>query len=169
VELAVTAVCPLCGFRFEPGGTACAERGCPWAVGSCRFLDCPRCGYAVPDESESRLARWIRRLTGTSARAAAGESSVADLRPGEEDVVDRVVGEEALVARLAAQGLVPGVALRLVECRPAYVVELGETTLAFERRVARAIRVSGAPQAGRPFAITRSISSAKTSTSSRVV
>jgi Fe2+ transport system protein FeoA len=167
--LAVTATCALCGFRFEPGGTACAERGCPWAVGSCRFLDCPRCGYAVPDERGSLVARWIRRLTGTSVPSPAWAQTVADLRPGDEGLVEAVGGEAGLVARLAAQGLVPGTRLRLVERRPAYVVEMGETTLAFERRVAREIRVAPPPQAGRPFATTASISSANTSNSSSVV
>jgi Fe2+ transport system protein FeoA len=142
VERAVTAVCPLCGFRFEPGGPACAERGCPWASGSCRFLDCPRCGYAVPDEGSSFLARLVRRLTTKRAAPPRPRATVADLRPGEHAVVERVVAEEALVMRLAAHGLVPGAALRLVERRPGHVVELGETTIAFEESVARSIRVS---------------------------
>jgi Fe2+ transport system protein FeoA len=165
----MSAVCALCGLRFEPGGTDCADRGCPWAGASCRFLDCPRCGYAVPDERASGLARWIRRITGAAASPTPEDPTVADLRRGEEGVVERVSGDEALVARLAAQGLVPGTPLRLVERRPAFVVEIGETTLAFERRVARQIRLAPSPQAGRPLAITRSISSAKTSTSSSVV
>jgi hypothetical protein len=41
--------------------------------------------------------------------------------------------------RLAAHGLVAGAALRLVERRLGHVVEVGETTIAFEERVARAI------------------------------
>ncbi|HEY7516010.1 MAG TPA: FeoA family protein [Vicinamibacteria bacterium] len=165
----MTTVCALCGLRFEPGGTACADRGCPWAGGRCRFLDCPRCGYAVPDERASGLARWIRRILGRSAPPTPGDPTVADLRRGGEGVVGRISGDEALVARLAAQGLVPGTPLRLVERRPAYVVEIGETTLAFERRVARQIGLAPSPQAGRPLAITLSISSTKTSTSSSVV
>jgi Fe2+ transport system protein FeoA len=138
----VTTTCPLCGFQFEPGGPACAERGCPWATGSCRFLDCPRCGYAVPDEDASLLARLVRRVVAKRAATPRACTTVADLRPGEHAVVERVVAEEALVMRLAAHGLVPGAALRLVERRPGHVVELGETTIAFEERVARSIRVS---------------------------
>jgi Fe2+ transport system protein FeoA len=138
----VTTTCPLCGFRFEPGGSACAERGCPWATGSCRFLDCPRCGYAVPDEDSSFLARLVRRVVAKRAATPRSRSTVADLRPGEQAVVERVVAEETLVVRLAAHGLVPGAALRLVERRPGHVVELGETTIAFEESVARSIHVS---------------------------
>jgi Fe2+ transport system protein FeoA len=137
----VTAVCPLCGFCFAPGGSACAERGCPWAGGSCRFLDCPRCGYAVPDETGSVLARLVRRLAPRRPPAERARATVADLRPGDEAMVERVEAEEALVVRLAAHGLVAGAALRLVERRPGHVVEVGETTIAFEERVARAIRL----------------------------
>jgi len=135
--------CALCGFAFEPGGSACAERGCPLVGAGCRTVDCPRCGYAVPDEGASRLARWVRGLFAarTPAQAASGDRTLAGLRPGEEGIVERIEGEPALAARLTAQGLVPGVALHLVQRVPSYVVEVGAMTLALERRVAVAIRM----------------------------
>lgn len=132
--------CALCGFEFEPGGIACAERGCPFAGTGCRTVDCPRCGYAVPDEGQSRLARWIRRLFATPDTTRTART-LADLRAGEEGVLDGIEGDAALAARLTAQGLAPGVSIHLVQRRPSYVVEVGETTLAVERRVAAAIRV----------------------------
>ncbi len=137
----MTTVCALCGFRYEPGGVACAERGCPWAVGHCQILDCPRCGYAVPDERASRLARWVRKWTTGRAPPALPEATLAELRPGDVGVIEGLEGDAALVARLTAQGLVPGVSLRLAQRIPSYVIELGETTLAFEWLVARGIRV----------------------------
>lgn len=136
-----TTICALCGLVFEPGGSACAKRGCPLAGAGCRSLDCPRCGYAVPDERSSGLARWIRRLF-TPAHVSEGAArTLADLRPGEEALLDGIEGDAALAARLTAQGLAPGVAIHLVQRFPSYVVELGCTTLAVERRVARAILI----------------------------
>ena len=135
------AVCSLCGFEFEPGGAACAERGCPFAGAGCRTVDCPRCGYAVPDERQSRLARWVRRLFAPAA-SDGGPRTLADLRPGESGVLEGIDGEPALAARLTAQGLAPGVTVHLVQRSPSYVIEVGETTLALERRVADVIRVS---------------------------
>jgi Fe2+ transport system protein FeoA len=141
-------VCALCGLEFEPGGPACAERGCPLAGAGCRTLDCPRCGYSVPDERQSRLARWVRWLFAPATREGA-PSTVADLRPGEDGVLDGIDGDPALAARLTAQGLAPGVAVHLVQRRPSYVIEVGETTLALERRVAEVIRVRVSPMPGR--------------------
>lgn len=136
----MTTLCPLCGLRYEPGGGACRERACPLASLGCRALDCPRCGYAVPDERASVLARWIRRLFRTPA-AVAGGPTLADLHTGEQGVVEGVEGDPALIARLTAQGLTKGVRLILVQRAPSFVVEMGETTLAFERRVARQVRM----------------------------
>jgi len=133
--------CALCGFAFEPGGTACAERGCPWIGAGCRTLDCPRCGYAVPDEGASRVATWIRRLLAPAASAGTAVATLADLSPGADGIVERIEGGPALAARLTAQGLAPGVAVHLVQRVPSYVVEVGATTLALERRVAGAIRM----------------------------
>ena len=133
----MTTTCPFCGLAYEPGGEDCRGRGCPLAVAGCRTLHCPRCGYAVPDEQRSAGARWVRRLFGSPP---AGEPrTLADLSPGEEGIVDRLSGEPALLARLTAQGLTPGIGVRLLQRRPSCVVEVGETTLALERRVARGI------------------------------
>lgn len=137
-----TTVCALCGLAFVPGGASCAERGCPFAGRSCRTVDCPRCGYAVPDESASRLAGWVRRLFAPRAPAAGADvGTLAALRPGDRAVLDGIAGDAALAARLTAQGLAPGVAIQLVQRSPSYVIEAGTMTLAVERRVARAIRV----------------------------
>ena len=134
----MSLACPLCGLVYDPGGSACREHGCPLAgVAGCATLHCPRCGYATPDEEKSVAARWIRRLFG--GRSPAPANTVADLSPGEEGIVDHLRGEPALLARLTAQGLAPGVAVRLVQRSPAFLVEMGETTLALERRVAESI------------------------------
>jgi len=136
-----TTVCSLCGFAFEPGGPACAERGCPLAGAGCRTLDCPRCGYAVPDERASRLAVWVRRLFAAGAPSEMAPPTLANLRPSQDAVVVGIEGDPALAARLTAQGLAPGVAVHLVQRVPSYVIEVGAMTLALERRVALAIRI----------------------------
>jgi Fe2+ transport system protein FeoA len=144
IDAEAIVVCALCGFSFEPGGTACAERGCPLAGTGCRTLDCPRCGYAVPDERASRLARWVRCLFRGSARTQEVAFSLADLRPNQDAFVIGIEGDAALAARLTAQGLAPGVAVHLVQRVPSYVIEVGALTLALEHRVALAIRVRSA-------------------------
>ena len=50
-------------------------------------------------------------------------------------------GERGRLHRLAGFGLVPGATLRLVQRRPSLVVEIGETSLALDERVAAAIFV----------------------------
>jgi Fe2+ transport system protein FeoA len=133
-------VCALCGFAYEPGGEACRERGCPFAHGACHTLDCPRCGYSVPDERESVLARFVRRLFAPVVLPSHART-LADVRPGNDAVIDGIDGGPALAARLTAQGLAPDVVVHLVQRSPSYVIEVGETTLALERGVAGVIRV----------------------------
>ena len=49
-------------------------------------------------------------------------------------------GFQALAqARLTAQGLAPGVHVHVLQRAPTYVIEVGETSIALERRVAEAI------------------------------
>jgi Fe2+ transport system protein FeoA len=134
----MTTTCALCGLVYEPGRGECRARGCPLSVG-CRTRHCPRCGYTVPDEEGSVLARWVRRMLGGTA--AAPPRTLAELPAGGDAVVAALEGDPALLLRLTAQGLSPGVPVHLVQRVPAYVVEVGETTLALERQVAETIRL----------------------------
>jgi len=135
--LSASVTCGLCGFEYVPGGDSCKEHGCPVAFGTCATRHCPRCGYAVPDEERSVMAGFLRRLLRRRDPLSAG--TVADLVSGEKGVVARLEGDPDLLARLTAQGLAPGVAVHLLQRAPTYVIEVGETTVALERRVAEAI------------------------------
>jgi Fe2+ transport system protein FeoA len=132
----VTTRCALCGLAYEPGDDTCRASGCPLARVGCATRHCPRCGYATPDEERSVAARWIRRLF---RRGRGSARTLAELTPGAEGVVDRLTGDGALLARLTAHGLAPGTRIALLQRSPAYVVEIGETTLALERRVAEGV------------------------------
>jgi Fe2+ transport system protein FeoA/predicted nucleic acid-binding Zn ribbon protein len=131
--------CPLCGLEYVQGGETCREKGCPVAFGGCATRHCPRCGYTMPDEERSAAARFVRLLFRPRVRKAG--SSLADLPAGATATIDRLEGDPALLARLTAQGLAPGVELHVLQRTPTHVVELGQTTVAVERRVAESILV----------------------------
>jgi Fe2+ transport system protein FeoA len=139
----VRTTCPLCGFEYEPGDAAFRASGCPLATGSCQQLHCPRCGYAVPDERASLVARFVRRLFGAPTRELSGVAQrplrLTDIPTGTRGAVTRLDAAPALSAQLAAQGVVPGTVLRLMQRHPAFVIEVGETVLAFERSVAEVV------------------------------
>ncbi len=64
------------------------------------------------------------------------------LRPGERGVVVRVATEDlARADRLAALGVTPGAAVRLLQRFPGFVFECDQTELAVEPAVARTILV----------------------------
>jgi Fe2+ transport system protein FeoA len=131
--------CPLCGLEYVQGGESCREKGCPVAFGGCATRHCPRCGYTMPDEERSAAARFVRLLFRPRAKKAG--SSLADLPAGATATIDRLEGEAGLLARLTSQGLAPGVEIHVLQRTPTHVVELGQTTVAVERRVAESILV----------------------------
>jgi len=141
----VKTTCPLCAFEYEPGDESCQASGCPLATKACRRLHCPRCGYSIPDERASVLARLVRRLLGGRPRLArlAG-TATAPFRLSEAPVrtrgaVSHIDAAPALSAQLAAQGIVAGTVLRLAQRQPAFIIEVGETVLAVERSVANSV------------------------------
>ena len=131
--------CSLCGLEYVPGGDTCREHGCPIAIGGCATRHCPRCGHTMPDEEKSVAARFVRGLFRPRPRHAAG--TLAELPAGSFAVVEGFLGDPALQARLTAQGLAPGVAVHVLQRTPTYVIEVGETTIALELRVAEAVRL----------------------------
>ncbi len=139
VPAAAAVSCPLCAFEYVPGGDSCREKGCPIALGGCATRHCPRCGYTMPDEERSVAARFVRRLFRPRPRPAA--ETLADLPAGAQGVVESIGGDPGLQARLTAQGLAPGIAVHVVQRVPTYVVEVGETMIALESRVAAAVKL----------------------------
>jgi Fe2+ transport system protein FeoA len=131
--------CPLCAFEYVPGGDSCREKGCPVSLGGCATRHCPRCGYTMPDEERSVAARFVRRLFRPRSRPAA--ETLADLPAGASGVVASIEGDPGLQARLTAQGLAPGIGVHVVQRVPTYVVEVGETMIALESRVAAAVKL----------------------------
>jgi DtxR family Mn-dependent transcriptional regulator len=93
----------------------------------------------MPDEEKSMSARLVRKLLRGRPRPQGG--TLADLPAGDTGVVESVGGEPGLQARLTAQGLAPGVAVHVVQRMPTFVVDVGETTIALEHRVAEAVRL----------------------------
>jgi Fe2+ transport system protein FeoA len=131
--------CPLCGLDYTPGGDLCKEHGCPLSFGTCATRHCPRCGYTIPDEERSVAVRFMQKLLGRREPLVAG--TLAELPAGARAMVSRLEGDPELLSRLTAQGLAPGVRVHLLQRSPTYVMEIGETTIAVERRVAEAIRL----------------------------
>jgi Fe2+ transport system protein FeoA len=93
----------------------------------------------MPDETRSLGARLVRRLFAPRRAHAAG--TLAELPAGAFGVVERIEGDPSLQARLTAQGLAPGLVVHVLQRVPTFVIEVGETTIALERRVAEAIRL----------------------------
>ena len=134
--------CPLCGLAYAPGGETCREKGCPVSFGGCATRHCPRCGYTMPDEERSTAARLVRLLFRPRVKKVA--TTLAELPSGALAVIERLDGDPGLLARLTAQGLAPGVAFHVLQRVPTYVIEVGQTTIAVETRVAQAIRIRAA-------------------------
>lgn len=78
---------------------------------------------------------------GMPASAPSGPS-VLDLDAGEEaNVESMAAGSATRLGRLSAFGVAPGARLRVLQTRPAVLVEVGGTLLALEAEVAAGIQV----------------------------
>jgi Fe2+ transport system protein FeoA len=93
----------------------------------------------MPDEEKSAAARLVRKLLTRRPLPTAG--TLADLPAGASAVVESIGGDPGLQARLTAQGFAPGIAVHVVQRVPTFVVEVGETTVALEHRVAAAVKL----------------------------
>ena len=81
-------------------------------------------------------------LFGSSASRFDGIRLLNSLRPGERGVVVRVASDdEGRADRLAALGVTPGAAVRLLQRFPGFVFQCDQTELAVEPEVAGTIVV----------------------------
>jgi Fe2+ transport system protein FeoA len=141
-------ICSLCGFEFEPTDALC-DHGCPMRS-ACDLVKCPSCDYEFP--KKLKAVSWLRELL---VRRAEPEQAPCEIcRP----MTDLDGGERARVVSLtdrgrrnslAVFGLVPGSEVRLLQRRPAFVVQVGETQLAIEAEIAAGIFVERLEPASR--------------------
>jgi len=133
-------ICSLCGFEFEPMDALC-HHGCPMRS-ACTLVKCPSCDYEFPEKPKT--VSWLQTLF---ARRRQPEQALCEVcRP----MTALAGGERARVVSLtdtgrrnslAVFGLVPGSEVTLLQSRPAYVVQVGETQLALEADIAAGILV----------------------------
>jgi len=140
--------CGLCGARFTHGDQACGA--CPMSS-ACDLVRCPRCGYQFP--RRSRVVDWLQALRkwwrGRSAHDVHPVRTLDRLRAGERGTVLTVAtAEPAMRLKLSHLGLAPGAEVCLEQSRPAAVVRVGETTIALQLSIARAVHVRVAAEAG---------------------
>lgn len=140
--------CPLCGLEFHAADTVC-QHGCPLRT-ACGLVRCPSCDYEFPETPKS--VSWFRRLFGRApaeGAGAAGVRTVRDLAPAERAEVLHLSGASSSRSNaLAVFGLVPGSEVILLQRRPSYVLQVGETVLALEEAVAASIVVRAPSEAG---------------------
>ena len=138
-------ICPLCGFEFEAEDAVCAH-GCPMRS-HCALVRCPACDYEFAERP--RRGGWLGRLFGATEpdreEGTCEAVSVDQLETGQTASVLSLSGDRN---RLAVFGLVPGTEIKLLQRRPACVVQVGETELALDPEIARRILVRDPGLAG---------------------
>ena len=132
--------CPMCGMEFEKADTACAH-GCPLGA-DCNLVRCPSCSHEFPrtPRSLSLLRRWFgpRRRKERCGWAVGLDA----LRSGERAELIRLNCESPSRRNtLTVFGLSPGVEVRLLQRRPSFVVQVGETELGLDEEIAGEILV----------------------------
>ncbi|MDI3522910.1 MAG: ferrous iron transport protein [Bacillota bacterium] len=90
-----------------------------------------------------RRSRWRRgRGGGRRAARAGGVRTVADLAPAEKAaVLGLAPAAPRDLNKLMALGVLPGAPLTLLQRSPSLVVQVGETVLALDEKIARTILV----------------------------
>jgi len=139
--------CPLCGTDFEH---AECKSACPMSRG-CAMVRCPRCGYEFVESGKlaDMLRRWIRRGRKPQPEPAPEPEPetlnvrrLTDLKPGTTASIAFIAPtSSARINKLASFGLVPGSEVRLVQRRPAVVLQCGATSIAVEDEIGRDIYV----------------------------
>jgi DtxR family transcriptional regulator, Mn-dependent transcriptional regulator len=102
----------------------------------CTFLGHPpKCPHGKPIPGGSCCKLFDRRVEPLISR-------LADLRIGQSAPIVFIAPKSAArLNRLATLGVVPGTSVRLMQRKPSFVIECGETSLALEEEVAGEIYV----------------------------
>lgn len=140
-------MCSFCGYVFnEEGWHAC--KGCPLKAG-CGKVKCPNCGYEMPGESFFR--RWYRHRRRWGAGKRRGmeqqerqcrEMLLADLSTGEKGIISQIATDNpAILNKLMALGILPGMAVTMLQKSPSYVFQVGNTRITADDNIVASVLV----------------------------
>jgi len=142
--VATSLSCAMCGTVFDPHTTSACD-SCPLSNG-CSLSCCPACGFSSVDVGRSRLGRLLLRIGASAGRrkaAPAPAETLAEARDGDSVHVDRLEGlPHWQEHQLAAYGIAPGRRIDVVQTSPVVVVRVDYAEVAFERSLARGVRLS---------------------------
>ena len=130
--------CEFCGYEFtkEQAGQAC--RGCP--ISQCNLIKGPRCGYETLPEP--KFVKSIKKALGKKEGVKHGKKPLPLLNEGEKaTVVELLKEDKKSLHRLMAMGVMPGMPIEILQRKPTYVLELGNTQIAIDKEMAEKIIV----------------------------
>lgn len=127
--------CSLCGYEFsaEGGGASGGNekdaqascKSCPLMKG-CGLIRCPNCGFETPPEPG-----WLKHPV-----------SLNNLGIGQKGKVARIhTKERNKLQKLMAMGVLPGIAISLIQKFPSYVFQIGHSQFAVDKELAECIFV----------------------------
>lgn len=153
-----TVICPMCRSTLDPDAQARACQHCPLhhlhEGCTLQMIRCPVCGYhslATEVETVDETGVEMEVPVGADDVGAAPAATASSRRLDELlDTNDGVVTgfndiSERAMRRLMAYGVVPGARFKLLQRRPAYILQVGQTELALESEIAASVCVDAAP------------------------
>jgi len=138
----------MCGTVFDTGATSACD-SCPLSTG-CSLTCCPVCGFSWVDVRQSMLGRLVLRIATSVGRLRRTETqapavTLAEARGGDSVHVERLEGLPVWQEhQLAAYGIAPGRRVDVVQTSPVVVVRVDYAEVAFERSLARGVRLVAA-------------------------
>ena len=137
--------CPSCHKEFDPAVSQSACEMCA-GKGSCGRIRCPHCGNeTVREPSVLQKIRALFSRPPQTKPAHAGHQKkskvlLSDLKQGQDAMIE-AFEDLAHVRKFLSLGILPGTQVHIVKRFPAVVLRAGYSEFAFDRRLAKTVRV----------------------------
>jgi len=122
--------CTLCGYIFDENEAPRSCKGCPMMKG-CKLIRCPNCSFEIPREP-----KWIKYLK------RKGEATMTALAINQKGKITRIdTHDHKKLQKIMAMGVLPGMAITLIQKFPSYVFQVGQSQFAIDKELASCIYV----------------------------
>ncbi|HBF34607.1 TPA: hypothetical protein DDW35_08580 [Candidatus Sumerlaeota bacterium] len=137
--------CPSCHKEFDPSESIAACASCA-GKGSCGRIRCPHCGNETV--REPNILQKIRNLFPVRKKKSPvhpgqlkkAKLLLSDLKQGQNAMIE-AFEDLAHVRKFLSLGILPGTPVHVVKRFPAVVLRSGYSEFAFDRRLAKTVRV----------------------------
>lgn len=133
--------CSFCGYTFNENEANKPCPGCPMNK-NCGYVPCPNCNFMNVKPLLFKW-NWFKKKHSCTNKPTYDQKicKLIDLKPGQQGEIIKINISNIDFKKLTIFNIIPGEIVSLIQKKPCYIIKIGNTQVALDKKIADGIIV----------------------------